>query len=214
MRKVTRVLLEQAGHIVWEVGSAEEALNELRRRVPDLIVSDIQLPGLSGVKLLELLRSQSAMAHLPILLLTVLGKGAEKVRGLQIGADDYVTKPYDPPELLARVDALLRRATRGKAPSDVMELEGLRVDTQRHEATVDGRPLALRRKEFDLLVLFLKHPGQLLTRERISQSLWNDESIVTDNTLSTHVKNLRSKLGRYGKRLHTLIGEGYRLDDR
>lgn len=213
MRKVTRVLLEKAGYKVWEAGSAEEAMNDLQRRIPDLIVSDIQLPGLSGVKMLELLRGQPATAHLPILLLTVLGKGAEKVRGFQTGADDYVTKPYDPPELIARIEALLRRSGRSGGPSTALDLEGLHVDTQRRDVTVDGRTVPLRRKEFELLVFLLRHPGQLLTRERISQALWSDEVVVTDNTLSSHIMNLRSKLGPYGKRIQTLIGEGYRLED-
>jgi DNA-binding response OmpR family regulator len=216
MRRLTKVLLERVGYRVKEAGTAEEGLALIQKDKPDLLISDIQLPGISGVKLLEILRGEPATAGLPVILLTVLGKSFDKVRGLQTGADDYVTKPYEPKEFLARVEALLRRAgTRGgTAPSSILELEGIRMDLSSREVLVDRKPISLRRKEFELLALFLKHPGKLLTRDHITTVLWNDETIVTGNTLSVHIKNLRTQLGPRGNQLLTLFGEGYRFDRR
>ncbi|MBK8575933.1 MAG: response regulator transcription factor [Elusimicrobia bacterium] len=148
-----------------------------------------------------------------MILLTALKAGADKVIGLKQGADDYVTKPYDPKELLARAEALLRRVGRAPAPTDNLSFEGLRMDLGRHTTSLDGKTVLLRRKEYDLLVLFLKHPGQLLTRERLTRLLWEDDVIVTDNALSAQVKNLRTKLGLFGRRIQSMAGEGYRFDD-
>ncbi|MBK8574315.1 MAG: response regulator transcription factor [Elusimicrobia bacterium] len=214
MRRVTRVLLARNGYLVSEASSAEDALAEITRSLPDAAVIDVNLPGISGIKLVEILRGEPKTAALPILLLTALNKQGDKVQGFQRGADDYVTKPYDPAELAARLEALLRRSTRSTAPDQVLTCDELKIDLNRREVTVKGEPIALRKKEFELLTYFLKHSGQLLTRERISLALWGDDVIVTDNTISAHLKNLRSRLGVYGPRLETLIGEGYRFNDR
>lgn len=214
MRRVTRVLLKRSGYLVSEASSAEDALAEITRSLPDAAVIDINLPGMSGIKLVEILRGEPKTAALPILLLTALNQQGDKVRGFQRGADDYVTKPYDPAELAARVDALLRRSTRATAPDQVLVFDDLKVDLNRRDVTMQGESISLRKKEFELLTYFLKHRGQLLTRERISRALWGDDVIVTDNTLSAHLKSLRSRLGVYGQRLETLIGEGYRFNDR
>lgn len=213
MRQVTRSVFERSGFRVSDSATAEEALVDLSKNLPDLLVVDIQLPGISGVKLVEILRGQPKTAHLPLILLTALKSAADKVTGLKQGADDYVTKPYDPKELVARAEALLRRMGRAPAPADSLSFEGLRMDLGRHEVSMDGKTVHLRRKEYDLLVLFLKHPGDLLTRDRLTQNLWEDDVIVTDNALSAQVKNLRAKLGRYGRRIQSLAGEGYRFDD-
>lgn len=213
MRQVTRSVFERSGVRVSDSATAEEALVDLSKNLPNLLVVDIQLPGISGVKLVEILRGQPKTAHLPLILLTALKSAADKVTGLKQGADDYVTKPYDPKELVARAEALLRRMGRTPAPADSLSFEGLRMDLGRHEVSMDGKTVHLRRKEYDLLVLFLKHPGDLLTRDRLTQNLWEDDVIVTDNALSAQVKNLRAKLGRYGRRIQSLAGEGYRFDD-
>lgn len=213
MRRVTRGLFERAGFRTTAVENAEGALAEMVQAVPDLVLIDIQLPGLSGVKLLEILRGDPRTAALPVILVTALRRGPEKVLGLQTGADDYVTKPYDPNELLARVEAVLRRAGKSSPPSEALGCHGLRVDLARRTVTVNDQAIVLRRKEYELLVSFLKHPGQLMSRDRLARALWNDETIVTDNTLSTHIQRLREKLGPFGRRIQTLVGEGYRFED-
>lgn len=214
MRDVTRLVLERAGYRVDEAGTAEEGLAAIQRKLPDLVVSDIQLPGISGIRFCEILRQEERTRGIPLILLTVMGKNPDKVRGLKTGADDYITKPYDPSEFLARVEALLRRT--GGAPRDPareFEVGTLRVDVERRDVTLAGKSVQLRRKEFDLLVFFLNHPGQLLTRARMGQALWGEEVIVSDNALTSHIKNLRALLGPFGERIETLVGEGYRLND-
>jgi DNA-binding response OmpR family regulator len=210
MAEVAAALLKARGHKTSVVSSAEEALGEVRRLPPDLVISDIQLPGLSGLKLCELLRGEPRTASIPFILLTVLGKNSDKVAGLRLGADDYLSKPYDPEELAARVEALLRRVHRDGRPEEILSAAGLAVNVGRREAALDDRPLRLRRKEFELLVLFLRKKGEILTRVRICAAVWGD-AVVTDNTLTVHLKNLRAKLGKAGDRIETLIGEGYRF---
>lgn len=210
MSQVTASLLERRGHRVKAMSTAEEALEAIQSRPPDLLISDVQLPGLSGFKLCEVLKGEARTASLPILLLTVLDRERDVVAGLRLGADDYLKKPYGPEELAARVDNLLRRAASAPA-AGVLEAGDLRVDPVHREATLKGRPVTLRRKEFELLVLLLRHRGKLLTRDRILSEIWPD-AVVTENTLSVHMRNLRDKLGPYADAVKTLIGEGYKFD--
>jgi two-component system alkaline phosphatase synthesis response regulator PhoP len=213
MRQTTKVLLTRAGYRVLDVDAAEEALSLAFQDIPDLLVADIRLPGISGIKLCEILRGDPRTRALPVLFLTSLLKTQDKVQGFKTGADDYVTKPFEPSEFLARVEALLRRAGSVPVPSVLLRWKGLTVDLESRRAEVDGAPVPLRRKEFDLLALFLKNPGKLLTRDRLSQALWDDGTVVSDNTLYVHVNTLRERLGSYGKFIHTRINEGYSLED-
>lgn len=214
MRDVTRLVLERAGYRVTEAGTAEESLAAIQKELPDLVVSDIQLPGISGIRLCEILRQEERTKGIPLILLTVLGRNPDKVRGLKTGADDYITKPYDPGEFIARVEALLRRAGGAvREPARSLEFKKLRVDVDRREVTLAGKPIELRRKEFDLLRLFLENPGRLLTRARINTALWDEDVVVTENALTSHIKNLRGLLGPFGDRIETLVGEGYRFND-
>ena len=213
MRRVTKFLFERNKYKVSQAETAEDALAEISRDPPHLVIVDVHLPGMSGMKLVELLRGDKKTAHVLILMLTSAQQTADKVRGLRCGADDYVTKPYEPSELLARAEALLRRSMSTAPVEGVLELRGLKVHLGRREVTVDGKPISLRKKEYELLLFFLKHPGQLLTKERISLALWGDDVIVTDNALTAQIRNLRSQLGKYGPCLETFIGEGYRLSD-
>ncbi len=213
LRQVTRVLLEREGYRVQEAGSAEEALVELKEDpLPDLILSDINLPGLSGLKLCEILRGEPRTAGLLIILLTVRDKGIEKVRGLKMGADDYVTKPYEPAELLARVEAMLRR-TRTAPEVSVLSSGLLRLDLERRQAFVKGRAIEIPHMDFELLALFLKNQGKLLTRQRLTRVLWNDDVVVTENALTAHIKTLRRLLGPEGRRIETVVNDGYRWND-
>lgn len=213
MRQVTRVFLQREGYRVDEAGSAEEALMALKEDpLPDLLLSDINLPGLSGLKLCEILRGEPRTASLRIILLTVLGKGAEKVRGLKTGADDYITKPYEPAELLARVEAVLRR-TQVASETAVFTSGTLRVDLESRTALVKGRPVEIPHMDFELLALFLKNKGKLLTRQRLSRILWSDDVVVTENALTAHIKTLRRLLGPEGRRIETVVSDGYRWND-
>ncbi|MBK8575929.1 MAG: response regulator transcription factor [Elusimicrobia bacterium] len=211
---ITRRFLTQAGYKVTLAISGEEALALIQKNKPDLVVSDVQLPGISGLKMCEILKENNATASLPIIMVTVLGKTQEKVNGLRTGADDYLTKPFDAHELLARVEAVLRRTRDSGAVEKVINVGPIQVDTARREVTIKGRPIVLRRKEYELLSMFVRKPGRLLTRESLLKALWGDDVVVTPNALEVHIKNLRACLGPSGALIETLVGEGYRLSDR
>lgn len=210
----TKVVLERGGYAVVETDNAERALQEAFASSFDMVIADIGLPGISGVKLCQLLRNDPRTKGIPLILLTSLRRTHDKVEGLRTGADDYITKPYEPVELVARVEALLRR-TQGATPAAaLLEWKDLRLDLESAQATLQNRPLTLRRKEFDLLVLFMKHRGKLLTRERLSSLLWADGTLVSENTLYVHINTLRERLGSFGVHLQTRVGAGYILDDK
>ncbi len=210
----TKVVLERGGFAVVETENAEQALQEAFTGAFDLVIADIGLPGISGVKLCELLRSDRRTGGIPIILLTSLRRTHEKVEGLRTGADDYITKPYEPAELVARVEALLRRAKGSAPPAAILEWKGLRLDLESGQCSLHGRSLVLRKKEFDLLVMFMKHRGKLLTRERLSSLLWDDGTLVSENTLYVHINTLRERLGSFGVHLQTRVGAGYILDEK
>jgi DNA-binding response OmpR family regulator len=211
---ITRRFLTQAGYTVTLAISGEEALSLIQRNKPDLVVADVQLPGISGLKMCEILKENGVTASLPIILVTVLGKTHEKVHGLRTGADDYLTKPFDAHELLARVEAVLRRTRDSGVLEQVIRVGPVCVDTSRREVTVKGRSIILRRKEYELLSLFVRKPGRLWTRESLISALWGDDVVVTPNTLESHIKTLRSCLGACGIMIETQRGEGYRFIDR
>lgn len=213
MLALTRGVLKDGGYKVHDVGSVEQALEFVRRRLPDLIVSDVQLPGLSGVKFCQILKGEPRTAHVPIILLTVLGKEMDKVQGLKTGADDYLTKPYSARELLARVEAVLRRVRNAGAPVQAYKFKDLTVNMDQHEVLISGKPVNLRRKEYDLLLLLIHKKSHALTREQIVHAIWKDDVIVTSNTLNVLVNSLRQKLGPYANLVQTIVGEGYRLNE-
>jgi DNA-binding response OmpR family regulator len=209
---VAKKLLVRGGYRVTTATSSEEALLVLKDAAVDLVVSDVRLPGLSGIKFVQILRGEPATARLPVLLLTVADAPADKVTGLKAGADDYLAKPYDPNELLARVEALLRRASPGTAPAEGPVTSGeLAVDPSRREVSVSGSSVRLTRKEFDLLLALVQRVGHVFTRSALNQLLWGEDAVVTENTLDVHLRNLRRKLGPAGARIETLIGVGFRL---
>lgn len=208
---VTKEMLVDGGYRVATAGTAEEALRAIQTNPPDLIISDINLPGLSGLKLCEILKGDSRTDTLPLILLTQLGGENDKVRGLKTGADDYLTKPFSHKELLARVEALIRRTRYAGVVARRLEHKNLLVDLDARVITLNGKSLDLRRKEYELLVLLLQNKGRLVTKEFITEALWKGESIVTSNTLSVHLKNLREQLGPYRDCIETLVGEGYRF---
>lgn len=212
MRLTTKVLLTRAGYRVVDVDAAEEALTLVFQEPPDLVVADIRLPGISGTKFCEILRSDPRTRALPVLFLTTLLRTQDKVQGLKTGADDYITKPFEPSELLARVEALLRRAASVPVSSVLLRWKGVSVDLEARRAEADGAPIPLRRKEFDLLAAFLKKPKTLLTNETLSEILVEDDAPLADNAVALHIKTLRDRLGFYGTFIRDQAG-GYSLDD-
>ena len=192
-----------------------DALAEARRAPPDLLVLDLMLPGLGGLEVCRRLRADPATAALPIIMLTAKADEVDRVVGLEVGADDYVVKPFSPKELVARVRAVLRRAqATGPGGGPVLRAGALTLDPGRHEVVVDARPLALTPKEFDLLQALMESGGRVLSREQLLTRVWGyahaDE--IESRTVDVHVRRLRAKLGDEGRRIATVTGVGYRLE--
>jgi DNA-binding response OmpR family regulator len=185
----------------------------VRAALPDLVVLDLMLPGLDGLEVCRRLRADPASAALPVIMLTAKADEVDRVVGLEIGADDYLVKPFSPKELVARVRAILRRAHRaaGAAP---LSAGAITLDPSRHQARVGAMPLALTPKEFDLLHALLEAAGRVLSREHLLNRVWGyaraDE--IESRTVDVHVRRLRAKLGPEGRRITTVKSVGYRLD--
>ncbi len=206
--ELVRLYLEQDGFAVLAAADGEEALELHRRHDPDLVILDLMLPRIDGF---EVCRQIRRTADTPIVMLTARSDDVDAIVGLELGADDYVTKPFNPRALVARVKAVLRRteaATRGARP---IEVGNLRVDPRRREAAVGGRSLDLRAREFDLLTALAREPGVVLTRDLLLEDVWGTDFPGETRTVDVHVAELRKKLGDDGPAIETVRGVGYRL---
>jgi DNA-binding response OmpR family regulator len=208
--KLVRAYLEQGGFAVVDAGDGQTALIQLRREKPDLVVLDLNLPGIDGLEVARIARREG---NTPIIMLTARVEDTDRIVGLELGADDYVTKPFNPRELVARVRAVLRR-TSGSAPApEVLRAGDLILDMQAHQATLSGRPLELTPTEFDLLAVLLQNPGRVFTRLELLDRLQGDAYEGYERTIDAHIKNLRAKLSddpRHPRYIETVFGVGYR----
>jgi DNA-binding response OmpR family regulator len=218
IRETLRYNLVKEGYLVSEAGTGSDALTEARRVRPDLILLDLMLPELSGLEVCRILRQEM---RTPILMLTAKGTEVDKVVGLQIGADDYVTKPFSLSELLARITALLRRAEmsgQDSGPQAVAEVEQIgdfRLDRAARTVHVGGEEVRLAPKEFDVLSYLLAHAGRVQSRETMIQRVWGSNFFGDRKTVDVHVRWLREKFERFDRmpfRITTVFGVGYRLD--
>lgn len=206
--ELVRLYLEQAGFAVVEARDGREALDRHERVDPDLIVLDLMLPGMDGM---EVTREVRRRGETPILMLTARGEDIDRIVGLEVGADDYLTKPFNPREMVARVKAILRRADpalRGARPMDVGDL---RIDPRRREAYVTDRRLELRPREFELLAALARDPGVVWSRDDLLESVWGTDFPGETRTVDVHISELRRKLGDDGPPIETVKGVGYRL---
>jgi phosphate regulon transcriptional regulator PhoB len=205
--------LAREGFRCRAVGSGADALARARAVLPDLVVLDLMLPGMDGLEVCRRLRADPATAAVPIIMLTAKADEVDRVVGLEMGADDYVAKPFSPKELVARVRAVLRRARPGEAARP-LAAGRVSLDPARHLVTVDGRPVELTPKEFDLLHALLEAGGRVLSREHLLSRVWGyahaDE--IESRTVDVHVRRLRAKLGAEERRLATIKGVGYRFE--
>jgi DNA-binding response OmpR family regulator len=212
VRDVVRRYLELAGYEVELVGDGESALRRFAEREPDLVVLDLMLPGVDGLEVCRRLRVRSAV---PVVMLTALGEEEDRIAGLQLGADDYVTKPFSPRELALRVTSVLRRSrVAASRSSSVLEDGGLRVDVGARSAWLDGREMSLTTREFDLLVFFLTHRGTAFSRGELLSRVWGWE-FGDQSTVTVHVRRLREKVevdSARPVRIATVWGVGYRYD--
>ncbi|MBI3548502.1 MAG: response regulator transcription factor [Elusimicrobia bacterium] len=211
---ITEVLepaLTDAGYTVRTATDANQAFSVLAEDMVDVMVLDIQLPGISGLKLLKLIKEDPKTAGVAVLMLTLRKSESDKVTGLDTGADDYVAKPFSVKEVLARVGALIRRSRHAGQTARVLEAAGIRIDFDAFEVVVGKRKADLRPMEFALLARLMQHAGQVLTYRILSEALSEGSRIITSETLYAHVKNLRQKLGSAGDRIETIYGIGYKF---
>lgn len=211
--ELVRVNLNQAGYRVETAVSGRDALQALRRSKPDLIVLDLMLPDVSGTELCRKIRADAALSDLPIIMLTAKAAEVDRIVGFELGADDYVTKPFSPRELTLRVAAVLRRCSTEAAVEEVFEQGAICLDAARHRCLVDGAEAPLTAKEFNLLRELMSRPGRVVTRESLLERVWGSDVTVTSRTIDTHLKRLREKLGRSGNLIETVRGVGYRFTD-
>jgi two-component system alkaline phosphatase synthesis response regulator PhoP len=215
--KVVRAYLEQAGYAVLTAGDGETALHILRRERPDLAVLDLMLPPPDGLEITRRVRADKALAALPIILLTARVEDTDKIVGLEMGADDYITKPFNGREVVARVNALLRRTRLDQMPGAprVLTSDGLRLDLDQRTLLVDGLPVELTRTEFNLLQALLEQPGYTLTRDELLEKAMGYAYEGMGRALDTHVRNLRRKIEPNPDAptyIQTVYGVGYRLE--
>jgi two-component system phosphate regulon response regulator PhoB len=206
-----RYNLSRAGFDVLIANTGDEGLDLARKNRPDIVVLDLMLPGMNGHEVCRELKGDANTAAIPIVMLTAKGEPHERVKGLELGADDYVTKPFSPRELVLRVQALLRRL-RTTPRTEVVEVEGLYLDKNNFEARIDGKRLDLTTTEFKLLSLMLEMRGRTMSREKLLSDVWGYQSAIDTRTVDTHMRRLREKLGPYSARLETIRGEGYRFN--
>jgi DNA-binding response OmpR family regulator len=210
---VTRYL-EKAGYAATRVSSGRDALDAVRAKAPDLIVLDVMLPHVDGLEVCRLLRANEQTARIPIIMLTARAEESERIVGLEIGADDYIAKPFSPNELVARVRALLRRSQRQDAPSGrPLSLGAITVDPDRHTVSLDGREVTLTAKEFLLLSYLLQHRGRVLSRDILLEQVWGYRYTGGTRTVDVHVRRLREKLPPLTDALVTVKQFGYKLVD-
>jgi two-component system phosphate regulon response regulator PhoB len=203
--------LRGAGFDVVATTDGPLGLDLAERERPALVVLDLMLPGMSGLEVCRTLKSDPALAGVPVIMLTAKAEEIDRIVGLEMGADDYITKPFSPRELVLRVRSVLRRASRGEAQAEVMEIGEIAIDRERHEVTVRGKLVELTATEFKLLALLVERRGRVQTREKLLNDVWGYESLIDTRTVDTHVRRLREKLGRAADCIETVRGFGYRV---
>jgi phosphate regulon transcriptional regulator PhoB len=213
IRRLVVLHLERDGFRCRTATTGPEALREVQKAAPDLVVLDLMLPDLDGLEVCRQLRGDRRTAAVPIIMLTAKSDEVDRIVGLEVGADDYVAKPFSPKELVARVRAVLRRAHPGE-PSRSLAGGAVRLDLARHLVTVDGQPVDLTPKEFDLLHALMEAGGRVLSREHLLNRVWGyaraDE--IESRTVDVHIRRLRAKLGPEERRVATIKGVGYRFE--
>lgn len=212
--ELIRYNLAREGYQVAGAASGEEAVQTAKAILPDLILLDLLLPGMDGLEVCRSLKGEARTRPIPIIMLSAKGEEADIVAGLELGADDYVTKPFSPRVLLARIrTALRRRAAAPPAAGALLKVKELVIDPGRHEVLLEGRRLDLTLMEFHLLQLLARRPGWVYTRGQIVEEVHGENYAVTERSIDVHLVGLRKKLGSFGKNLETVRGIGYRLKD-
>lgn len=204
--------LEKEGFRSLIAPDGPSGLEAARHNSPDLILLDLMLPGMSGMEICKVLKSNEKTARIPIVMLTAKGEEIDRVVGFEVGADDYVIKPFSPRELLLRVKAVLRRAGTGESMSKIIKVSTISIDTDRHIVTVDGNEVILTTTEFKLLFNLAERLGRVQSRDRLLKDVWGFNHMGDTRTVDTHITRLRSKLGEAGEMIKTIRGFGYKME--
>ena len=213
IREMLTFVIEQNGYKAIAVESYSEAQQHLMDEVPALIVLDWMLPEMSGIQIAKKLKQSDSYKNVPIIMLTARSEEDDKIQGLDVGADDYITKPFSPKELIARVKAVLRR-TQPTATDDTIEIIGLRLDPTSHRVTLEGSDLHLGPMEFKLLHFFMTHQERVYSRDQLLDNVWGTNTYVEDRTVDVHIRRLRKALITHDKLIQTVRGSGYRFSTR
>ncbi|WP_018692438.1 phosphate regulon transcriptional regulator PhoB [Algicola sagamiensis] len=215
IREMLAFVLEQNGYQAVEAGDYETAMMAITEPYPDLILLDWMLPGGSGIQFAKRIKQDEMMRNIPIIMLTARGEEEDKVKGLEVGADDYVTKPFSPKELMARIKAVIRRVS-PTSLDEAIEVKGLRLDPVSHRVTANSGEIEMGPTEFRLLHFFMTHPERVYSREQLLDHVWGTNVYVEDRTVDVHIRRLRKAIGLHGhdKLVQTVRGSGYRFSAR
>lgn len=204
--------LGKAGFAVKELNEPRGFLKYLHKHKPDLVILDLMLPGTDGLEICKFMKSNKEYSSIPIIMLTAKAEEADKIVGLELGADDYVTKPFSPKELVARVKAVLRGRDQARGKESSKKGRLLEIDRNKHEVIAEGKRIDLTATEFKILELLMSKKGWVFSRDNILDALWGEDKVVIDRTIDVHVKNLREKLGKAGQAIKNVRGTGYKLE--
>jgi DNA-binding response OmpR family regulator len=203
--------LRKTGEFIVSIATdGATGLRKAREESPALIILDLMLPKMPGLEVCKILKTDSTTRHIPIIMLTAKAEEIDRIVGLEFGADDYVTKPFSPREIILRIKAIIRRQS-GDSPEEHLTAGSITVDPARHYVAVGGKPIRLTSVEFKLLTMLLRRPGRVQTRDRLLNEVWGYESVIDTRTVDTHVRRLREKLGKAADAIETVRGFGYRL---
>ncbi len=209
--KLVQYNLEKEGYQVVTARTGEDGFETARTKLPALIVLDLMLPGIDGLEVCKLLRSEKTTKHIPIVMLTAKSSETDQIVGLELGATDYVAKPFSVKVLLARVKTILRGRTAGQEEAPVLKAGGFLLDRERQSFTVKGKPVSLTKLEFRILAFLMQNPGKVFSRDKLLSGAWEGESFVVDRTVDVHVRSIRRKLGKHRDVIQTVHGSGYRF---
>ena len=209
--------LEKEGYKISAVFSGEQCLENVKTELPDLILLDLMLPEIDGLDVCKILKNNPQTSHIPIIMLTAKGEETDIVLGLELGADDYITKPFKVRELLARLKAVLRRAKNNISPlfkeKEIIKFKDLVIDSIKHQVTLKDQPLNLTSTEFKLLKFLASHPGKVFTRDQLLNQVWAEDSFIVDRAVDVHIRRLRQKLLTASDYIITIRGVGYRFKE-
>ena len=211
--KLLKYNLEKSGYDCSVVGEGEEAMAILAKHRFDLIILDIMLPKMDGFEFCRLIKQDAKLKNIPVIMLTAKGEEVDRVVGLELGADDYMVKPFSPRELILRIKAILRRGHPEESAKDIIKRGDLVIDNLKHIVTINSKEIELTPMEFKLLLTLIERNGRIQSRKRLLSDVWDINADIYTRTVDTHIKRLRAKLGKIGKLIETVRGLGYRFKE-